>query len=148
VAGEVAYPPLLIYATEEEYRMHFESVYCQNHVVTFDGIQVNFYSVHFRHAFYESARRQEGDKSVFSRSRAERLDWIKVALQDPKAELYWGYDSRKKRVNKARRVCIVLGDYVVVVGLKGAKRAFFITAFVADSPRTLAGIRSSPRWQP
>jgi len=37
-------------------------------------------------------------------------------------------------------------DYVVVIVLLGNQKAEFITAYVADTPTTLAKIRSSPKW--
>jgi hypothetical protein len=81
--------------------------------------------------------------------RAERIDWIKAALEDPDAELYVGWDSKKKQHNQNSRVALVVGDYVVVIRLgAGSMTAQFVTAYVADSTSTLAKIKGSPRWVP
>lgn len=137
------YPPLVSYATPDDYRRHFDRVYCQKATVTFDGLHVRFRRDQFEHAFFESVQAKD---DTFSKKRAERIDWIAAALQDVTAELYVGWDSAKKRVTPGRRVCIVLGDYVVVIRIGGHSKAFFITAFVADQG-TLAKIRSGPRWK-
>jgi len=50
----MSYPPLLSYQTIGEYRAHFERVYCQGPIVTFDGIAVRFRKEDFDHAFFES----------------------------------------------------------------------------------------------
>jgi hypothetical protein len=143
----VAYPPLLWYGTEAEYRAHFERVYCQRPIITFDEIAVRFRKGGFDHCFYESTRRNRV-KDVFSIQRAERIDWIKAALQDPNAELYVGWDGKKKRYDRSHRVVLVLGNYVVVIRISGSQTAQFVTAYVADSPSTLAKIKRNPMWVP
>jgi len=75
-----------------------------------------------------------------------RLDWIKVALEDVESERYQGWDRQHKCYDTRRRVTLVMGDYVVVIALKSDTEADFITAYVADSSRTLAQIRKSPKW--
>ena len=75
------------------------------------------------------------------------MDWIKAALQDPGAERYMGWDRKKKKHNPSRRVCVVKDNYVVVIALKKKGGADFITAYVADSGRTLNMIRKSPLWK-
>jgi hypothetical protein len=97
-------------------------------------------------AFFESAGRKARDKSIFSWSRAERIDWIRAAIEDPTAELYRGWDRDKKRIAHDRRITLVFGNYVVVLQVysKGNK-ATFITAYVASSD-TISKIRSGPRW--
>ena len=139
------YPPLLRFETEWEYRLHFEQVYCRGALATFDGIAVRFEKKDFDHCFYESSNRN-GVKDRFSTLRAERMDWIKTALQDDQAGLFVGWDSRRRRYDHGRRVALVMGNYVVVIRITGPMKARFVTAFVADSQRTLDKIRRSPRW--
>ena len=110
---------------------------------------MRFRKTDFDHAFYESVARKD---DTFSRSRAERIDWIQVALQDPDAERYIGWDRIRKRYDKARRVVIVMGNYVVVIAMTGHHRARFVTAFVADDRggegrvSTIEKIRRGPKW--
>lgn len=140
-------PPALVhYRTESEYRRHYEQHYCQAVIVTFDRLRVFFPKQQFDDAFFESANRTARDKSVFSYVRAERIDWIRAALEDPAAELYQGWDRDKKRVARSRRVTIVFGDYVVVLQVtSGGASATFITAYAAGI-ETLRKIRSNPKW--
>jgi hypothetical protein len=137
------YPPLVNYSLEEEYRRHFERVYCSGPVVTFDDIPVRFRKKDFDHAFFES--RQAKD-DTFSIIRAERIDWIKAALKDTHSERYVGWDNKQKRYDRKRRVALVMGSYVVVIALTAAGSGIFITAYVADSEKTLKLIRQGPRW--
>ena len=108
----MAYPPLVKYPTEQEYRVHFERVYCQGTIRTFDDIEVRFRKAMFDHCFFESLRWRD---DTFSPRRAERIDWIKAALEDPNAELRLGWDNEKKRPANDRRVAIVVGNYVVII---------------------------------
>lgn len=140
----MSYPALVKYPSIVEYRQHFERVYCQGPVLTFDGIPVRFRKKTFDHAFYESKHFKD---DTFSKKRAERIDWIKAALEDPQSERYVGWDNRRKRYDRSRRVTVVMGDYVVVIGLTRRGTALFRTAFVADSGRTLSLIRQGPRWK-
>ena len=78
--------------------------------------------------------------------RAERLLWIRAALQDPDSERYIGWDKSKKTYDKSRRVALVKDNYVVIIVLTGELKADFVTAFVADSERTLSRIKSGPQW--
>jgi hypothetical protein len=143
----VAYPPLVRYGSVEEYRAHYERVYCEGPITTFDGIAVRFRKEGFDHCFFESTKRDKV-KDAFSQARAERIDWIKATLRDPDAELFAGWDRERKRYDCTHRVALVVGDYVVVIRLKGAKSAQFVTAYVANSPSTLAKIKGSPKWVP
>ncbi len=141
-------PQLVNYITEAEYRQHYESMYCRRVHHTFDGFRVFFSKQQFNDAFYESANRKARDKSVFARQRAERIDWIGTALREVTSELYAGWDRDKKQINRARRVCLVYGDYVVVLQVNQAKlTAIFITAYIADQ-HTIESIRQNPRWVP
>jgi len=147
----VAYPPLLDLEDEAAYRAHFEAVYCRGPIEAFDGVQVRFRKRDFDHCCFESSRR-DGSKDQFSLLRARRLDWIKAALQDPNSECYQGWDKKRKRYDGRRRVAVVMGNYVVVIALKGRGRADFVTAYVADTPgapgrpSTVDMIRRGPRW--
>lgn len=141
----MGYPALVLYQTEQEYRIHFERMYCRGELQCFEGIMVRFRKKDFAHCFFESSNR-DGVKDQFSRQRAERIDWIKAALQDGQADIFVGWDRSKRRYDHSRRVTLVMGDYVVVIRLTGQKKAVFVTAFVADSAMTLDRIKGSPRW--
>ncbi|MGV1098581.1 hypothetical protein ACUUL3_04125 [Thiovibrio sp. JS02] len=140
----MAYPPLVNYQTEIEYQSHFEQSYCQGPIMTFDGIPVRFKRDDFSHAFFESVHAKD---DTFSRQRAERIEWIKAALQDPQSERYIGWDNRRKKYDGQRRVTVVMGNYVVIIALNRQRdNARFITAYVADSGRTIGMIRKGPKW--
>ena len=74
------------------------------------------------------------------------MDWIKAALQDSNSDRYIGWDNRRKRYITSRRVAVVMKNYVVIIGLTGVKKADFVTAFVANTKRTLQKIKNSPSW--
>ncbi len=140
----MAYPALVIYSTESDYQEHFERLYCRGPIVTLDGIPIRFQKRQFFHAFFESVRTKD---DTFSNKRAERIDWIKAALQDPNSERFIGWDNRKKRYDGSRRVTVVMGNYVVVIAIQRRKnKGRFITAYVADSGRTMRMIRRGPKW--
>lgn len=142
----MSYPPLVIYHSENEYKIHYINKYCTNPIETFDNFIVHFYEDKFEHAFYESSD-YRGNKDIFSSNRAERIDWIETVLKDPNAELFVGYDSKNKNYDNNRRVAIINRDnYVVIIQRTKGNRAKFITAFVADSPATANNIRSAPKW--
>lgn len=107
---------------------------------------VRFRKEDFLHCFFESSNRDD-QKDTFSTRRAERIDWIKAALQDPKAELFAGWDRKRKIHDRDRRVCVVSGDYVVIIALTDKDKAYIITAFVIDDPRVLESIKRSPKWK-
>ncbi|MGV6816915.1 MAG: hypothetical protein ACWA44_06550 [Thiotrichales bacterium] len=138
----MAYPPLVHYATEQEYRAHFERVYCAGKITTFDGIAVRFRKRMFDHCFYESVQQKD---DTFSAQRAQRIDWIRAALEDPNAELRLGWNNMKKQPAHDRRVAIVVDSYVVIIRIYNETRAEFVTAFVAGR-RTITRIRTNPMW--
>jgi hypothetical protein len=140
-----SYPALLSLADEAAYRAHFAAKYCRAPLTTFDGIVVRFRKDDFDHCCFESDRRTR-QKAYFSTVRATRLDWIVAALRDPTAELFAGWDQKKHRYDHGRRVCVVVGNYVVVISLTGPRTAHFVTAYLADSGRTISMIRTSPKW--
>ena len=129
-------PELVIGKTIEEYKGIFFKEYCCSPIITFDGIEVYFRRKDFNHAFYES--KDKVKDSAFSKERSERIYWIKAALQNPSAELYVGYDNKRKRYVRNRRVTIVYGNYVVIIELSKNKpnHAMFITAYWANSQPT------------
>jgi len=114
--GNLPYPELIQYPTELEYRQHFERIYCCGTIETFDGIQVRFRKTMFDHCFFESIHSKD---DTFSAQRAERIDWIKSVLQDANAELREGWDNKKKRPARDRRVTIVVDSYVLVIRIWG-----------------------------
>ena len=128
----MSYPPFVTYKSEAEYRKHFEQDYCSGTISTFDGIQVRFRKSDFDHCFFESFLAKD---DTFSIRRAERIDWIKAVLEDRSAKLYVGWDKKKKRLDKKRRVAIVEDDYIVIVALTRKGNARFVTAFVSDPVR-------------
>lgn len=144
----MSYPPLVKYATEEEYRQHFLRKYCHGRILTCDGILVRFNAKDFNHAFYESSSSIQPTKNKLSLSRAERIDWIEKALLDNSAILKVGWNSKKKQFDQTRRVALANGNYVVVIQFLRSSNARFITAFLADNYRTLLQIHNSPDWTP
>ena len=140
-------PPALVhYVTEAEYRAHYERCYCREVIHTFDGLRVHFPKQQFDDAFFESANRKARDKSVFAQERAERIDWIRAAVEDPTAELYQGWDRDRKVTVPGRRIALVFGNYVVVLQVSDKRSAAtFITAYLASSD-TIRKIRGNPRW--
>ncbi len=138
----MAYPPLIHYRNEREYRAHFERVYCQGPIQTFDRIKVRFRKRQFDHCFFESVVAKD---DTFSQPRAERIDWIKAALEDANAELRIGWDNKRKCPANDRRVAIVVRNYVVIIRIYRRLGAEFVTAFVAGQ-RTITQIRTNPLW--
>jgi len=143
----MALPPLVLYATVNEYRQHFERVYCRGPIVTFDGIPVHFKKADFDHCMYESSKR-DSNKDRFSTRRSERVDWIRETLTNPKADLYQGWDRRKKQCDPRARVAVVYEEFVVVIriysGPSSGKRARFLTAYPAQD--SIDKIRGMPKW--
>jgi len=140
-------PAKVNYPTEDEYRRHFERVYCNEPILAFDGILVRFRKDDFDHCMYESTHR-DGVKDQFSKERSERIDWIKATLENPAAELYQGWDSKRKCYLADRRVSVVYEEFVVVIQIlgnpRGSLRARFITAFLADN--SIDRIKKGPKW--
>lgn len=141
-------PPLLIYATAAEYKTHYERHYQRATIITFDGIRVYFKPQKFGHAFYENSQGKAGAKDVFAPDRAQRMDWIRLTLENPNADIYVGWNKAKKCHEEDRRVSVVFDDFVVVIELslnkKGELKAEFVTCYLAD--QSIQRIRSSPKW--
>ncbi|QPA31640.1 hypothetical protein [Thermaerobacillus caldiproteolyticus] len=143
------YSDLLILDSEADYKQYYIEEYCNKDIYTHDGIKVKFPPNQFEHSFFESANRRQKDKSIFSRERAERLSWIKKVLNDPSLQLYAGWDSKKRRYDHTRRVCLVTPDrYVVILRMINPRLASFVTAYVIDNDDNLAKIKASPIWNP
>lgn len=144
------YPSLVKYDSSVQYRQHFEDIYCRGPLATFDGIQVRFRRKDFNHCFFESVKSKN---DTFSPERAERMDWIKAALEDPSSELHVGWNKIKRRYDTKRRVAIVMNNYIVIIFIKGDLSADFCTAYLADTEplkgqnlSTLELIKLSPKW--
>lgn len=141
-------PPLLVYEAVLDYKRHYERHYQRARIVTFDGIRVYFQPQKFGHAFYKNSRNKKGAKDEFSPERAQRMDWIKLTLEHPNAEIYMGWNKDKKCIEEDRRVTVVYEDFVVVIELGLNKqlelKGSFVTCYVAD--RSIDQIRNSPKW--
>jgi hypothetical protein len=138
-------PPLLLLSDEAAYRAHWVRNYAANSPIrTFDGIPVRFTAGQFRHAFYQDSHRGADDKAVFARDRAERMDWIATVLADASCDLR----RRVMQNRQIRRIAMVPDQqYAVIIGFeRGSSRAYFVTAYVPDSPRTWQNMRSNPKW--
>jgi len=133
--------------SEAAYRHLYIETYCNplNPIITFDNISVKFFEDRFDHAFYESNSRLLADKSNFSNVRAERILWIKDTLEDPTADLRVGWDKKFKSYDNSFRVAVVKHNYVVIIWVKNASYAKFITAYVADN--SIGKILASPEWK-
>lgn len=131
---------------EAAYRQFYLQTYCNplSPIITFDGIQVKFFPDQFDHAFFESVNRQLADKAQFSTVRAERILWIKDTLEYPTADLRVGWDKKYKSYDKSYRVAVVKHNYVVIIWIKDATNAKFITAYEAD--KSIDKILGSPVW--
>ena len=140
-------PDLLILEAEREYLTYYREEYCRKGVVTFDGIRVYFRKSRFSHAFYESSNR-DGRKDKFSKIRAQRMGWIRAMLENADSDLFQGWDNKRKRYDPGRRVCVVYGDFVVILRIRlkknGTLTAEFITCYQADN--SIGKIRNSPKW--
>jgi len=136
--------------TEEQMREIWHNEYVSQHIDTHDGIRVKFYDDNFDHAFFESSGRNVSKNSAFhkdvlSYQRLSRIHWIREVLEDPYAEMYVGYDSKKKSYNRSSRVSVVKGNYVVVIQIYRERMARFITAYVANN--SIGKIKQSPKWK-
>lgn len=140
-------PPLVHYATPDEYKAHYKAMYCQSSIQTSDGIRVYFSLNSFDHMFFESSQRN-GVKDTFSPVRAQRIDWIKKTLETASADLFQGWDKGKKKYDPTRRVAVVYEDFVVVVAMSlkrdNSLKANFVTCYQADN--SIGKIRTSPAW--
>ena len=141
-------PSLLALADEHAYEAHFEREYVRGpRVATYDGVQVRFLATQFRHVFHKDSSRGANDKAVFDLDRARRMDWIRCVLADQSLEVY----RRVMENGEIRRIVLhPRPRYVVITQVysENPPKEVFITAFWVRDPnsRTLANIRSNPRW--
>lgn len=144
--GKMAPPPLVNYATRNEYLEHYKRVYCKSKIITPDNIRVFFSEDRFNHAFYEGKHKGIN----FSFERAKYIDWIKYTLENEESQLLQGYCSDTGCYEPHRRTAVIKNDkYVVVVEMFYNKKdelcAKFKTAFYAD--RSFSKISQSPQWK-
>ena len=132
--------------TEEELREIWSVEYCNKPIITFDDIEVKFFSSMFDHCFYESDNRKEKDKSILSLNRLEKIYWIKDTLLDPASIRKKGWDRNKKTYTDSSRVNLVKGNYIVVIKIFAKNKARFITAYEVNNDENLKKIKNSPDW--
>lgn len=141
-------PPLLVLPDVADYRSHFEMNYCRAVVTTHDGIRVYFKADDFNHAFFESTSRDGVKDVTLSAMRAQRMEWIAATLADATSQRFQGWNKRAAQYDPTRRVCVVFGDFVVVIRMSktrdGGLKANFVTCYVADN--SIEKIRRSPAW--
>lgn len=147
------YPPLITTATPNRSDDSFKALiagifkanYCLRPLVTPFGTVRFSFKRDFNHAFFELG--PDGPKSRFSILRAERVLWIKHALQDPKARHVQGYDKARGCCHRGRRTILVPEHrYVVVVQPAKGDHHIFITAFVATTDHSWKKLLHSPDW--
>lgn len=132
--------------SEQELRKLWSDVYCEKPIITFDNIEVRFYSNMFNHCFFESDNRKKKDKSILSYNRLEKIYWIKDALEDPDTIRKQGWDSKEKKYDRGRRVTLVKGNFIVVIIIYSVRKARFITAYEVNDNENLEKIKNSPDW--
>lgn len=139
-------PPLLSLGDEAAYRAHYRQTLCSSAHFTHDHIRVHFSHGAFDHAFFESVNRVKADKSSFSQSRAERMNWIPYILGNPAADLRAGWDKKRASYDHQRRVAIVVPQYAVIIQLRPQVGvATFITAFPVGGS-SYQKLMQSPAW--
>ena len=146
----MALPKLLTYSTEDEYKQHYLENYCKSCPInTFDGIPVMFYPETFEHAFYKRTNKSwKAKKDSFSKDRGERLDWIKIVLQDDSIIPKKGYDKATGSYDNTRRVTFMNSDnYLVVIYINDQNIGKFVSAYIVDNERAASLIRNSPNWE-
>lgn len=138
-------PPLLNLADQAAYHAHYIATCCAGPITTHDGIPVYFDRHTFYHAFFESVAFQD---DTFSIVRAQRMDWIRLTLEDASADRFQGWNKKKKAYEPFRRVEVVHEDFVVVLQISrkqdGQLKAKFVTCYQADN--SIGRIRQSPLW--
>ncbi|MFA4980074.1 MAG: hypothetical protein WC589_21345 [Sphingobacterium sp.] len=127
--------------SEAQLREIWKTEYCLKPICTLDKVEVRFYEDMFDHAFFESANREEKDKSILSYNRLEKIYWIKEALTDPDAIHKQGWDNTNKCYFADRRIAIVKGNYVVIIRFTKKLKAKFVTAYEKED---ISNILASP----
>jgi hypothetical protein len=129
------FPALVSYATEDEYREHYRRCYVDATppILTVDGVPVRFFDEVFDHAFFDASDRRTGNKDRFSIARAQRIDWIRFAIEEGGRVEYFEWTDDQ---GHPRRELLLGGAYLVVLQFRGKARnwAKFITAFLHDNP--------------
>lgn len=138
-------PQLLVLDNLEIYRGFYHNAYCVKPIETHDGIKVRFRRDQFGHIVQESSNR-DGIKDTPSPQRKQRIGWIKIALQDPTLKFKAGWDNKRKINDHYSRVTVMIDNFVVVIRLKSATEADFVTCYVADDQRTQRKLREAPDW--
>lgn len=141
----MTYPALLKYTHEDEFRDHYFRVYCKGPLQTFDGISVRFNKSDYKHLCFQDDD-HDGVREAFAWNRAERLDWIKHALEDSNAILKFGWLTKKGQVLYDRRVALVQGNYAVTIQFTGESEARIITAFLFAQD-DVAKFLQDPDWE-
>jgi len=131
----------LQHMSEAQLREIWKTEYCLKPICTLDKVEVRFYEDMFDHAFFESANREEKDKSILSYNRLEKIYWIKEALTDPDAIHKQGWDNTNKCYFADRRIAIVKGNYVVIIRFTKKLKAKFVTAYEKED---ISNILASP----
>lgn len=138
-------PPVLNLADQAAYQNHYVATYCGGPIITHDGIPVYFDRHTFYHAFFETVTFKD---DTFSTVRAQRMDWIRLTLQDAGADRFQGWNKKKKTYEPHRRVEVVHEDFVVVLQISrkqnGQLKGKFVTCYQADN--SIGRIRQSPLW--
>ena len=128
-------PSLLYFPREENYQAHFRDALVRRGIAAFHAIPVKFAYKSFGHAFYESSQRS-GIKDQFSRSRAERIDWIIPALTGRDTDWHHGSSKKRKGYKNTRSVSAAYENFVVVLRYcisRGGIATSFIACYDADT---------------
>lgn len=138
-------PPLLILGSEEEYREHYVRTLVKGSlVITPDGAKVRFFEERFDHAFFRKTNRWKDEKDDFARSRAERMDWIRVCLTAQNVEIY----REPCRLGQLNRLVVLrMQRYMVVTVTVREKEERFVTAYDDLSNEKIYKVTGLPRWK-
>jgi len=145
----IASPKLVFYNTEKEYFDHYKREYVLEKIETFDGIRVYFSEGRFAHAFFEG--RKKGQAHLFSRERAEHIDWIKFTLQNCGTLIYKAWNKTSRQYDHHRRANLFLSNYLVIIEMALTRdlnlKARFITAFpLKPIYNSINKLKKSPVW--
>ncbi|WP_099467428.1 hypothetical protein [Konateibacter massiliensis] len=143
-------PALLNYREEKEYKQYYIENYCKaSPITTHDGIKVYFYPERFEHSFYKrEVASWKAEKSIFDKSRGERMDWIRSVLESPLIIPKQGYDHAKNKYDNTRRVTFITEEnYLVVISLDSKGKGRFVTAYIVDNEQAAEKIKCSPDWK-
>lgn len=141
-------PDMLILSTEDEYKNHFISEYCEKSpIATFDGLPVMFYPEMFEHSFYKRTKASwKAKKDKIDFERCKRMPWIKVVLNDSSIIPRQGFDKAHNRYDNESRVTFLAPNNYIVVIRKAGKSWRFVTAYIVDNAVAAGKIQASPAW--